>query len=301
MPFNESCNESGQDMQLLTTFLIGSKNPTRSLRFIFLPLLTAFINYASAATAPDLGVNTTYGIVSSTFTNNANPTTVTGSICYTTPPVTPPTTVTGATVTPCLPSNGTDQDTALANLNGQQCVSLGLGAVALNEANVGSGPGVFTPGCYSSGGAMEVAAGAVTLNGAGVYIFRPGGAFTMAVGTSVAVGGGACENDVFWAPNAATTLGANTSLVGNILGAAGMTLGSTASLVGRILSFGGTVTTDQNTITVPSCTAFITPPTGEVTNIPSLSEWGMILLFGLMMLVVFSKTRWPKGVNPRQR
>ncbi len=236
-----------------------------------------------------MGTTSTYGIVSSTFTNTANPTVINGSVCYTTAPVTPPTTITGATVIPCPVATGTDQGTALANVNGQACVSLGGGAVTLNTINLGSGLGVFTPGCYSSGGAMSVAAGTVTLSGPGVYIFRSAGTLTTAVNTSVAVAGGACAADVFWAPNGATTLGANTSFVGNILDgvANAVTIGSTSTLVGRILSYGGVVTTNADTITVPSCAPF---GSGSAT-IPTLSEWGMILLSGLIAIMAFVQMR----------
>lgn len=244
---------------------------------------------AFAATAPAMGTTNTYGIVSSTFTNTANPTVINGSVCYTTAPVLPPTNITGATLTPCPVATGTDQGTALANINGQACVSLGVGAVALNTVNLGSGLGVFTPGCYSSGGAMSVAAGTVTLSGPGVYIFRSTGTLTTAAGTSVAVAGGACAADVFWAPNGSTSLGANTSFVGNILDgvANAVTIGSTSTLVGRILSYGGVVTTNADTITVPTCAPF----GSGASTIPTLSEWGLILLSGLIAIVGFVQMR----------
>ena len=74
-----------------------------------------------AATAPNLGSTSTYGIVSSTFTNSntAPQTIINGDVCYTTGPVTPPLTIVGATASPCPPVTGNDQGLALANLNGQ--------------------------------------------------------------------------------------------------------------------------------------------------------------------------------------
>src|SRR5438270_4975314 len=55
---------------------------------------------ALAATAPSLGTTATYGVVSSTFTNSntAPQTIINGDVCFTTPPVTPPLTISGATV-----------------------------------------------------------------------------------------------------------------------------------------------------------------------------------------------------------
>ncbi|MEO5625667.1 MAG: IPTL-CTERM sorting domain-containing protein [Dokdonella sp.] len=239
---------------------------------------------ALAATAPPLGSSSTYGVVSSTFTNaNTSPQTiVNGDVCFTTAPVTPPLTITGATLTPCPPATGMDQGLALANLNGQPCLSLGAGAVALNAVIVGvNPPGTIPPGCYSSGGAMNVTVSTtVTLTGGGVYIFRPGGALNTGADSKVALVGGACASDVFWAPVGATTLGANSALsatptfVGNILDAAGITIGHFANLTGRTLAFGGTVTTDANTITVPTCTS----SGGGVAGAPTLSEWALLAL-----------------------
>lgn len=227
-------------------------------------LVLAPMGATLAATAPDLGTATTFGVVSDTFTNsNTSPQTIIdGDVCFTTGPVTPPLSITGATLTPCPPATGVDQGLALANLNGQApCLSLGAGAVALDTVIIGANPpGVIPPGCYSSGGAMDVTVSTtVTLDGPGVYIFRPGGALTTGADSTIVLGNGACASDVFWAPAAGTTIGANATLsvtptfVGSILDAAGISLGHFANLNGRALAFGGTVTTDANTITVPTC------------------------------------------------
>ena len=259
------------------------------------------VDAARAATAPNLGSTSTYGVVSSTFTNSntapqtiINGTALQPAVCYTTAPVTPPLTITGTTITPCPPATGVDQGLALANLLGQPCTSLGAGAVALDTVIIGGPPGTIPPGCYSSGGAMNVTLSTtVTLNGAGVYIFRPGGALNTGANSMVVLAGGACASDVFWAPVGATTLGANAALsptptfVGNILDAAGITIGHFANLTGRALAFGGTVTTDADTITVPTCAPFV----GGGTTIPALSEWAMVMLAGLLAIAGFAAMR----------
>jgi len=235
---------------------------------------------ALAATAPALLTNSTYGVVSSTWNDNTSA--ITGAGCTTND------SSTAATVTvvvaapnplvPCPAQNGLDQGTALATLNGQACTSLGAGAVALDTINLGSGAGVFTPGCYSSGGAMSIDA-TVNLNGAGVYVFRSGGTLTSSNNTNVTVTGGACEADVFWAPGASTTLGANTTFKGSILDGVGnaITAGTTTSISGRLLSYGGVVTLDTDTVAVPTCT------TVYPASIPTLSEWAMII-FALLLV-----------------
>ena len=264
MPFKKRAtfaqSEGGQHSADKSISKSVRKFPGRLASLGLVSLLSfAFSNPALAATAPPLGSTSGFGIVSNTFTNNGNPTIITGSVCYTTAPVTPPTTITGATKTPC-DTEIADQGIALANLDGQlgTCISLGA-AVDLSAAVVGGGtPGVIPPGCYSSTGAMSIGS-TVTLNGGGVYVFRPGAgasvaALNAAAGSIVNLNG-ACAANVFWAPTAATTLGANSTFFGTIIDAAGITMGLGASLSGRALAAGGTVTTNANAISVPGACA----------------------------------------------
>jgi hypothetical protein len=222
---------------------------------------------AFSATAPALGTAAGYGVSSSTYTGNGAATSVNGgNVCYTTGPGTfaPVLSGGGIVVVPCPPAVGTDQGSAVANLNGQACVSLGS-TVELSGIVIGANPpGTIPPGCYSSTGAMDIAvSGSVTLSGNGVYVFRPGGALTTGA-TSRIVLAGACADNVFWAPSGATTLGAASTFAGNILDAAGITIGAAATLTGRALAFGGTVTADADAIAVPApCAAppVLVPPT----------------------------------------
>ena len=253
-------------------------------------LSLAYSNVALAATAPNLGTASPYGVASDTFTNT-NPTTVNGALCYTTGSA--PSTITGPTAVPCPAAVGTDQNAALADINGQACVPLGA-AVALNSVIVGANPpGTLPPGCYSSTGAMSITAGTtLTLNGTGVYIFRSGGALDPMANTNVVMSGGACQSDVFWAPNGGTTIGANANFVGNVFRGPGaglsITLGTASTLIGRALAYGSTVTTATNTsISVPACASFGASP----ASIPTLSEWAMIVLASLMAMVGFAAMR----------
>ena len=138
----------------------------------------------------------------------------------------------------------------------------------------------------------------VTLKGAGVYIFRPGGALTTGANSDVLLTNGACAADVFWVPVGATTLGANAALSptptfsGNILDAAGITIGHFANLTGRALAFGGTLTTDANTITVPTCTSI----TAAAVGIPTLSQWATLLLTLFLVIAGFATMRKPKDI-----
>lgn len=215
-----------------------------------------------AAEAPSLGTAAPYGVASLTLANSNTglQTIVNGSVCGTTLNVPLPMTITGTTDVPCADQVGLDQNaalnTALNNLNNQVCTDLGV-AVNLNNIAVTHPTGVYTPGCYSSSGlgatSMAIVTGqTVTLDGPGVYIFRSAGALKPAANTSVVLTNGAIADKVFWAPVEATTIGANSTFVGNILDAAGITLGNSTTLLGRALAFGGTVTTDTNIISVPA-------------------------------------------------
>ncbi|MBC7621804.1 MAG: IPTL-CTERM sorting domain-containing protein, partial [Aeromicrobium sp.] len=217
--------------------------------------------------------------------------TITGDGCYTGASTA---VITGTTAVPCNAARTTERDNAVTAVNGQACTPLGGGAVNLNLVNLGGGlgPGVFPPGCYSSGGAMGVSAGTVTLSGAGVYIFRPTGTLTTAAGTTMAVTGGACESNVFWAPTGATTLGANTTFKGTILDSANaVTVLNAATMIGRILAPTGTITLGGgNTITrPPTCTT--APP----VPIPTLSEWALIAFAMLIAGFGLFKQRQRRG------
>lgn len=225
---------------------------------------------ALAATTPTLGAAASFGVLANTYTNTSAGTTINGDLGYTTPPATAPT-VSGAThdETATYFSAGTAQGAALTALDSQPCTfTFGGGPIDLST-DITHGPiGVYTPGVYCGAGAMDVG-GPLTLSGAGTYIFRPAGALTSTAGAIVTLSG-ASACDVFWTPGQATTLAANTTFHGTIIDDSGITVGANTTWSGRALAFGGTVTTDTDTITVPTCAA---PPvsggagTGTITVI----------------------------------
>ncbi len=255
-------------------------------------LAVSFCGAAQAQVAPNLGTNSTYAVVSSTYTNTLNPTSLNGTpsrpvLCYTTGPTVTPSTMSGTLLIPCPSTTGTDRDLALATLNSQACVSLGPGAILLNAVTIGANPpGTIPPGCYSSGGTMDVTVGTtVTLNGNGVYVFRPGGALTTGANSRVILAGGSCADNVFWAPPVAT-LGATTEFVGNILvpSSTAITMGNSTNLLGRAIAFGSTVTTAAVTITVPPVCA--APPPVVLPTLVKAFNPGTITTGGTSTLTV---------------
>lgn len=274
----------------------------RKISIVILAFVFVFnfigLNVASAATTPSLGLAGTFGVLSSTFTNSntAPQTIISGDVGYTAAgaPVTPPLTITGTThiADATHAQAGIDQGTALGLLNGQACTVI---AGPLNATIIpGNAPGVFPPGCYTMAGAMLITLStSITLDLTGpggvgnTWIFKTtGGALTTGADSFVVLINGAQACNVFWAPVGATNIGAYTGalpnpnpFVGTIIDNAGISLGHFATLLGRALAFGGTVTTDANTITVPP--ACVAPPSGgsnrpapiypliNVTKIPS--------------------------------
>jgi uncharacterized repeat protein (TIGR01451 family) len=237
--------------------------------FVFAPLGFGGTTIAFAATTPSLGMADGFVVLADTYTNTVPGTSVIGDLGYTTAPLVMPALLgTTHVADGTYAQAGIDQGLALADLNSQPCVSLGAGAVALDSVVVGlNPPGTFTPGCYSSGGAMDITLSTtVTLNGVGTYIFRPGGALNTGANSIVKVIGGASACDVFWTPTA-TTLGANSTFLGTVIDGGGITVGGNTNWTGRALAFGKTVTTAvDDTISKPVCA----PTTGTLNIIKTV-------------------------------
>jgi hypothetical protein len=232
-----------------------------------------------AATTPSLGYAATYGILASTFTDDTpSASTINGDIGFTTG--------SGATSSflgaqinfgsnPPYSAAGSDEGVAVPALAAEPCTFTFAGAVDLaTDITHASTTGTYAPGVYCSTGAMDVG-GAITLSGSGTYIFRPEGssALNSDSNASVSLTNGASACDVFWTPGAATTLGANTTFMGTDIDASGITVGAATTWSGRALAFGGTVTIDADTITVPSCAA---PATLHVIKLIVLNNGGTV-------------------------
>ncbi len=239
---------------------------------------------SSAATTPSLGLTESYTVLSSTYTNTTI-TTISGGIGFTTPPAVVPDGV-HLNYGPGAPYAvaGANQGAVLSNLTSQLCTfTFPAGAINLSTDVTHGIVGVYAPGVYCSSGAMEIG-GPLTLSGSGTYIFRPAGALTSAANSVVTlIGASAC--DIFWTPIEATTLAANTVFFGTIIDDAGITIGANSTWVGRALAFGGTVTTDTHTLTVPICLVPLVPP---VSPVPSSGSGAS--LFGAIPMPVIPVT-----------
>lgn len=256
---------------------------------------------AFAATTPALGAAATYSILSSTFTNTSAGTTIVGDIGFTTPPAIAPLGVhTNYGSGPPYAAAGTAQGSLLSALASQPCTfTFAPGAINLSTDTTHGPIGVYAPGVYCSVGAMNVG-GPLTLSGSGTYIFRTVGALNTTAGSAVTLLG-ASPCDIFWTPSAATTLAANTLFAGTVIDDAGITVGANTTWVGRALSFGGTVTTDTDTITAPVCPSpsssttggTLSGTTGTTTSTTTSTTSGSLsgtVLSGVVVVPVGSST-----------
>jgi hypothetical protein len=114
----------------------------------------------------------------------------------------------------------------------------------------------LTPGLYKSTSGLAISSGNLTLNGQGnpnaVFIFQMASTLTTTSGRKVILTGKAQAANVFWQVGSSATLGTTTVFKGNILALTSISLATGATLEGRALAQNGSVTMDDNDITVPS-------------------------------------------------
>lgn len=205
---------------------------------------------ALAATAPPLGVASSFAVLGGATVTNTGTTTINGDLGVW------PGTITGSAMTvngtihaadATAQNAQTDVTTAYNNLVGQACNFGPLGATDLAGATLV--PGVY---CYSS--TLENS-GILTLDAQGnpnaVWVFRIESTLTTASGSSVLMINGGQNSNVFWQVGSSATLNTNTTLIGNILALTSITLNAGTTVSGRVLARNGTVTLDTNTVSVP--------------------------------------------------
>jgi hypothetical protein len=138
-------------------------------------------------------------------------------------------------------------------------------------------------------GAVDIGGGGtITLTGGGTYIFRMDGALTSSANSVVALAG-ASACDIWWTPTQATTLGANSTFFGTNIDASGITIGNNVTWQGQALAFGGTVTTDVDTLTSATCAASrgATPSMPTVTpGLPNTGFGGVAVNASLVSILV---------------
>jgi hypothetical protein len=179
-----------------------------------------------------------------------------------------------------------------------------IDAIAAYNALLIQGPGVvladnlagvtLVSGIYSfTTGAPDLPVGAtLTLNGGGIFVFNV--ATTVTANVNSVIAGTANPCNIYWRVGTSATLN-GVNFRGTVIADASITLGSASNLEGRALA--GTGATGAVTMagaggnTIGGCSV-------AGAGVPTLSEWAMITLSGLLALVgaiAMRRRRAPTG------
>jgi hypothetical protein len=267
------------------------------VRTTLLPLAALALAAATPAAAQLLGTAASFAVLGATpSVTNVGPSVVSGSVG-----IWPALSITGFPPGLVVPGTGTlHPGTATAQQAQTDTTAAYLTLAGLVSAPIAPGLGgqTLTPGVYNAGAANLT--GTLTLNGPGLYVIQAT-ALTTASGPAasrVVLTNGATPCDIWWQVGSSAAIGTFSAMQGNILALTSITIATSATLSGRALARNGTVTMDSNAIT--ACTGGSTPGftvpggavlTGTPVPTPTLSQWAMILLVGLMAFAGLASVR----------
>ena len=236
-----------------------------TISIILLLLLSAASSSANAfarplaATSPTLGAAFSYSVLAGSIVTNSGLSVISGDLGVS-PTIGVPPHVTGfppgIVNAPGAIHDG-DANAAAAQADNtaafttidQGCTTTYAGTQDLTLVSP-LGPGVYCADAF-------ILTGNLTLNGAGVYIFKSASTLTTSAGSSV-TGGDPCN--VWWRlVSSASIIGSGSSIIGNILALTDINLQDGASVNGRVMTQVGQVTLLNNNIFGPVCAAV--PPT----------------------------------------
>jgi len=111
----------------------------------------------------------------------------------------------------------------------------------------------LTSGIYTATTDLDVTSADLTLSGGpfDVFLFQVPGNLSVAAGKNITVTGGATARNVYWLVGGTVDIGAGAGFNGTILGIGDQTLGAAATLQGRLISHLGTITLNDNVVSVP--------------------------------------------------
>lgn len=108
---------------------------------------------------------------------------------------------------------------------------------------------ILVPGVYIYNATCTLT-GNLTLNGMhnpdSQWVFIIGTTFGTSAGSEVAMINDGLASNIYWIIDSASTIGANTKLLGNVLASSAITFGNAASLKGRLLA--NSISLDNNNI-----------------------------------------------------
>ena len=240
-------------------------------------------NATIAATAPALGVASTFAVLGATpNVNNTGPTIITGDVGVSPAAALvgfPPGSVVGTIhVADTVAANAQLANTAaFGSLSSQACDVSFAGATDL--AGMTLVPGVY---CFSTSAANT---GLLTLDAGGnsnaVWVFKIASTLITGSASSVVMANSGQSCNVFWQVGSSATLGTTTSFAGSILALTSITLQTGATLSGRALAQTGTVTLASNNVTVCSLVqspTLVNPSISKTFNPNVISPAGLSTL-----------------------
>jgi hypothetical protein len=255
----------------------------------YVRLFAAIATLTLSCTAPafaqaSLGTAQTFAVLGGSTVTNTGATVLTGDLG-----VSPGGAITGF---PPGTRSGTTHAADGVALNAQndlvtQYNALAGAACSADLSGQDLGGKTLTSGVYCFSSSAQLT-GPLTLNAQGnanaTFIFQIGSTLTTAAASTVSLINGGNSCNVAWQIGSSATLGTTTSFVGNLIALTSITLTTGATIVGRALARNGAVTLDTNTISFASCGA-------TAVSVPTLANWGLIMLTGLLALAGFAALR----------
>jgi len=153
----------------------------------------------------------------------------------------------------------------------------------------------LTPGLHFTAAAVSNT-GAVTLDGGGdadaIFVFRIGGALTMAAGAKVTLTNGTRASRVFWQVNGAAAVGAGSRFAGTLMAADAVGIGAGTQVNGRAMSRTGAVSLDANEFySAPPAVALDGGPTASTTDTtPEISGTTDVGASGVVTVTIAGRT-----------
>ena len=201
---------------------------------IFRVLLCLAVAATSGHMCPPLGSSVNFTVIAASSVSNTGSTTINGNLA-----ISPGTSLTG--FYPPGVINGIIQLGTGIALQAQNDVTTAYnylkGApVTAQMSNIDLSGKTLEPGVYKfdSTAGIDTAAGILTLNGTGTYIFQVGSALSTAANTQIHLINGAKAGCVFWQVGSSASLDQNSIFVGNIFAYASVVFATGITYYGSV-------------------------------------------------------------------